>query len=349
MISSKHDTTIPKQKKGRVMVDITTKKRLLYLLIFFINTIYGIDYSIVFIHIGNQLPSYIAYSTQQARLFNPECPIYLLANKTAVKNSPITENLQKNKISIVYCEDLNTSSMHQLFNEKTTLNKQSIDGFWHKTTERFFYLDEFTTQYQLANVFHLEYDNMLYVNLEELLPIFQQQNLSTVFDNDNRCVASFFYINHANAITHLAQFIAENAQNGLSDMAIIAQYRITFGSNFIENLPIVPAKYAHDYILKTQNGNIAKKPEIYSQNIKQFKSIFDAAALGQYLGGIDHRNGISLPGFINESCIFNPSHFIYVWIKDNQNRKTPYMIYKNNIYRINNLHIHSKALELFVS
>jgi len=71
--------------------------------------------------------------------------------------------------------------------------------------------------------------------------------------------------------------------------------------------------------------------------------------MGQYLGGIDpiHRN--SAPGFINETCVFNPSHLTYVWWCDNKGRKVPFALYKGNLHKIANLHIHSKRLYEFNS
>jgi hypothetical protein len=84
-------------------------------------------------------------------------------------------------------------------------------------------------------------------------------------------------------------------------------------------------------------------------NYQEFGSIFDAAAIGQFLGGIDPRNGVSKPGFINESCLFNPGLMTFVWERDAYGRLVPYAIYGSTKARINNLHIHSKKLEGFFS
>ena len=94
---------------------------------------------------------------------------------------------------------------------------------------------------------------------------------------------------------------------------------------------------------------MAADPQIYCQNINFFKSIFDAAAIGQYLGGGDPRNGTHGPGFINESCIFNPSLLVYEWLEDLEGRKVPFAVYGGEKFRVNNLHIHSKNLWQFTS
>ncbi|MDZ4124685.1 MAG: hypothetical protein U1E02_10985, partial [Hydrogenophaga sp.] len=66
-------------------------------------------------------------------------------------------------------------------------------------------------------------------------------------------------------------------------------------------------------------------------------------------GGIDPRNGVAGPGFITSQCLFNPSRLQFEWKVDTENRKVPYLIFGKEKYRINNLHIHSKNLKLFLS
>jgi hypothetical protein len=96
--------------------------------------------------------------------------------------------------------------------------------------------------------------------------------------------------------------------------------------------------------------------------------VFDAAAIGQYLGGADSRSFRPLrrfwhrflkpktpilpslgPGFINESCLFDASLFSYLWGPDAQGRRVPYMVFEGQQIPIANLHIHSKDLARFAS
>jgi hypothetical protein len=71
-----------------------------------------------------------------------------------------------------------------------------------------------------------------------------------------------------------------------------------------------------------------------------FNSIFDGAAIGQYLGGI--HSDPNLKGFINEKTVFNVAKYNYIWENDE-----PFMVYLDNKIKINNLHIHSKNLKQF--
>lgn len=303
-------------------------------------------YSIVFIHIGEQLPSHLETAICQARLFNEQCQILLVANQQVLANLP--EKIQQKNVVTVPCESLNITPEHVAF-RKVGRPK----GFWVYTSERFLYLYDLMAQYQLENVFHLENDNMLYVNLEELLPIFQTAypGIAATFDNDTRAVAGFIYISNPQIMQSLASFFAAKRKRG-NDMEILALYKNRKGSTIqeIDHLPIIPTSYAEDHVLKNRQGKSVKNPEKFHNHIDQFQSLFDAAAIGQYLGGGDIYYHPQLkPGFINESCIFNPSFFTFEWKDDCQGRSVPYAIYNHQPYRINNIHVHSKQLHLFAS
>lgn len=309
------------------------------------------DYSIVFVHLGNTLPSYLPISLQQARLFNPDAAIYLIANKKALERDG---NRLSSSINLVSCEELTHSKAHRDFSGTSTLDTRFRDGFWKKTTERFFYLDELMQSCNLTHVFHLEYDNMLYVNLGELLPIFKHsyKGIAAIFDNDDRCVPSFMYISkatHASLLTKYLTLHTPRDTNGGTvmgfDMNTIGSYRKCNSVAYIASLPIAPANYLAHTPLQKPTSNI----QIFYNNIEHFNSIFDGAALGQYLGGIDPRNGPSKAGFINQDCIFNAAAFSYLWMRDQQGRNIPYLEYHGKRYRINNLHIHSKQLDGFKS
>ncbi|HSW85939.1 MAG TPA: hypothetical protein VLG49_00405 [Rhabdochlamydiaceae bacterium] len=307
------------------------------------------DYNIVFIHIGNKLPQYAEIALRQARSFNPECPIILLSSKSAIRS--LSHDALNANITTIDYESLARTTEHARFIQRSTLDNHWREGFWRCTSERFLYLNDLMTQYGLKNVFHMEYDNMLYANLEELLPIFQTQykGIAATFDNDKRCIAGFIFIPNPQRMKRLANSFANHASKKLNDMELIALFKKENGYNAIDHLPIVHEEYVQQHALISPTGHKAQNKAKYCQNIHLFHSIFDAAAIGQYLGGIDPSNGNSTPGFINESCVFNPSLLSYEWIRDSQGRKVPYAVYNGIKYRINNLHIHSKQLHEFAS
>lgn len=321
----------------------------IFAVLFTITTHATIDYSIVYVHLGSTLPTYLFDALGQARLFNKEAPICLIADKQAV-NAQVEEFSENNKVTLILSEILKRSAMHDQFSKQTTLNNQFRDGFWRKACERFFYLHEYMTQYGVNKVCHIESDNLLYVDIAEILPVLESyKGIGAVFDHDERCIPSFMYIADVDAMTDLVQFIAQHATQGMTDMYAVACYKKERGRDRIDHLPIITEEYATQYPLRSSRGDRPADAAAYYRYCDQFNSIFDGAALGQYLGGIDPRNGVSEPGFINETCVFNPSLLDIMWQKDSEGRSIPYTMFAGRLYRINNLHIHSKQLHKFVS
>ncbi|MCA9770365.1 hypothetical protein KC460_03275 [Candidatus Dependentiae bacterium] len=240
---------------------------------------------------------------------------------------------------------------HLYFLRHSTLNRSFREGFWLHATERFYYLHEFMEQYQKKHVFHLESDNMLYANLQKILPVFTThytEKIGATFDNDARCIPGFMYISGVGVLYDLISFMLQKTESAYNDMRIISLFKNEFPEH-IKQLPITCKQYAKDRQLKSKKNHCTKNPKHYYQHYDEFEGIFDAAALGQYLGGQDPRNGPCQPGFINESCLFDPSHFSFIWQKDRHERNVPYLVYKNKKYKIINLHIHSKKLALYSS
>ena len=149
--------------------------------------------------------------------------------------------------------------------------------------------------------------------------------MAVVIDSENRCIPSIMYIKTLSIIKSLSNYIIKYNFN--NDMVNIFNF-FNDNKDIVTNLPILP----NNVDLKNCNIN-------YSNLYSELESIFDGAAIGQYLYGIDSNENTI--GFINETTIFNVSNFEYIWI-DN----IPFMVNKNNNIKINNLHIHSKKLNI---
>ena len=303
------------------------------------------DYSIVFVHIGNNIPSHTKIAIEQARLLNPDARIILLANGISLSLFPHFDELAN--IELINYENIKITPQHELYQKQCSQNSP----FWRYTSERFLYLWDLIDAYSLENVFHLENDNMLYANLNFLLPTFQDKypGIGATFDNDDRCIAGFIWISGKNSMLPLAQYFATLANCGLNDMQVIARYRNISLKVEIDNLPIIMKEYAEDQPMKSPHNHSTNRKDSYFNNSDEFESIFDAAAIGQYLGGIDQIHNNNGPGFINESCLFNPSLLSYSWKKDYNGRLIPCATFKTKEYRIIYLHIHSKRLHEFKS
>jgi len=304
--------------------------------------------SIVLIHLGPEIPQYLTTCVEQVRVFNPDVPIYLLGNERALARIPKTL-----PVIFIAVESLSKSSSHQLFLRRNHLDKNFLRGFWLYTTERFFYLYELMKKFELKDVVHVENDIMIYFDLKEALPVFQKNysnQIAATFDNDDRCIAGFLYISNLEPIKALTNFIAQRIHLGGNDMELLSQFKNAHFQTAMDYLPILMPAYAQDHPLESLSHHRTSTPERFSNHFDEFQSIFDAAALGQYLGGVDpiHTSQPTI-GFVNESALFNVADFQFEWVLDNQGRAVPYALYKDQKYRINNLHIHSKNLRSFLS
>lgn len=303
------------------------------------------DYSIVFVHIGDQVPAYTDIAISQARLFNPHAKITLLSSRQGLKRFLALK--EQMNLQLRSYDDLPKSALHREYQRRCS----ETSLFARYTSERFLYLWDLIESDSLKNIFHLENDNMLYANLEPLLPHFQKQypGIGATFDNEKRCIAGFVWIADGKAMKNLAQYFVKKSSKRLLDMRVIADYRREFSTEWIDALPIIMPQYAAHYPLRSPSNHITDRPESYSNHFEIFQAIFDAAAIGQFLGGIDPIHQNNEPGFINESCLFNPSLLHYQWGVDEQGRRVPHAAFLGHFYKIINLHIHSKRLQEFKS
>jgi hypothetical protein len=307
-------------------------------------------YHFILIHIGNDLPSHINSCIHQIRLFNsPESgSIWVLANQNELEKIENLSNLTK-----IALDNIPLSWNHLYFRKNYT--NDSLNNFWKYTIERFYYLEQIMRIYNLQNVFHLEYDNMLYVNLKDYFPVFlaNYKGLGVTLDCDYRVIPGFMFIRDCKPLELFNQYVAETIKQNKNDMQLLADFK-----SFIENdeviqtLPVLMPEY--DKPLKNSDGYESSHPKLYINHFESFQGIFDAAAIGQYLGGISPRNnpqGLNTVGFINETNIFQCSYLNFKWAIDENNLKIPLVCYSNtnSWYPIFNLHIHSKNLAQFLS
>jgi hypothetical protein len=290
------------------------------------------NHNLILIHLGNSFPFFIFDCIHQFRIFNNDSNLYLLVeeeNYNLLQDSYISYILSYN-IKVVNINKLNKTQKHLDFNKESNLNKDFRNGFWHFAAERFFVLEDFVTDYNIENIFHIEYDNLIYCNIKNILGIIKKyyKDSAGIFDNDTQCIASFIYFKNLNSLDKLTNYIYLNVKNHQNEMNILGSYRKE-NSEIIEHLPILTEKYLFNEI-----------DLIYSNNHKYFKYIFDGRALGQYVGGIDPKNDNSnTEGFINTDVIFNVSKLNFMW-KKLDNLLIPYAC----DVPIVNLHIHCKNL-----
>ncbi|MFH1985906.1 MAG: hypothetical protein ABIL58_29070 [Pseudomonadota bacterium] len=305
---------------------------------------------IVFVHIGSRLPDHLLTAVAQARRFNAG-GIWLVAPALALQEAVA---ITGHGLNTVACEELGLSDVHRRFLAVATLDRSFRDGFWLHTTERFFYLETLMAWAGLTHVCHLENDVMLYADLAVLAPVFDRcyPAMAATFDAPGRCVPGFVYARDRASLGRLTAFIVDvfaATDRTPNDMALLAGFRATFGAGAMDTLPIVPEGCPH--LIAERLGSGPGGAAAFWNHFAAFGGVFDAAAIGQYLGGVDPRNsgGKDTSGFVNETSVFDPSRCRYGWETDDRSRRYPVAEDAVRRWRVNTLHIHSKALERFTS
>ena len=218
---------------------------------------------------------------------------------------------------------IDSSTLKTNFDINSKLDKNFRNGFWNNTSKRLFLVYEYMKMKELKNVIHLENDVLLYSNMKYNF----QEKIYITMDSKNRCIPGIIYIPKYELFTKLI----ENYDFTKNDMINLANFYKN-NKDITTTLPII-------------DNSLDKS--IYNENFEEFNSIFDGAAIGQYLGGVDPRNiaGDSTE-FVNETCEIKYDKYTFKWLKK-EKYYFPYIEINNKLIAINNLHIHSKNLKKF--
>lgn len=307
--------------------------------------------TLVIIHIGHRWPHYLKNCIHQARLINPvdEADIVLIINCSHYEEAERFKSLYK--IKPVYIEDLIATNAHGDFYKHihNLIDLQFRKQYWLYVVERFFILDEYMLQEKKSNVYMIETDNLLYVSLKEieLTERLFDQEIALPFDSLERGYPSFMFFRTSNSVSNFTQYILTCIKNGISnDMLILGKYRKEF-PNKVFSYPVLPHECNTPLKARSSKvGHTANEQEGAFLCDSRFPMIFDAIAYGQAVGGIDPCNtgGLNTVGYVNESALYTIHETVFEWRKYNN----IWIPFANNI-PIVNLHIHSKALECFLS
>lgn len=323
------------------MKRVCIERFFLFLLFFFSNLLLGAtSHCIILVHIGQTLPQGLETALVQARLFNPDCPIVLIANSQALHDFSSSE-----QITLVPCESLPCTLEHEQFLEQTKFKA----GYMRFTSERFLYLYDYMVAFDVKNVFHIENDVMLYADLGELLPIIQENymGMATTFESNKRCIPGFVYIPNVDFMQKLAKAFIRQSSKRSSDMNVIGLFWNQHPEE-IDCLPMIMNQYLVEQTPVSHENGLLKLMRRHSKHIDAFNSIFDGNAIGVFFDGLHPDKGNFPPGFLMKQ-LFNASKLSYKWEVDEKGRKVPFAIYGEECFRINNLHIASKRLERFSS
>ena len=267
---------------------------------------------------------YILINIKQLILLNHHY-IYVITNYIFFNKF----NEYRNRIKLIAVEDLNDSYN---YTSKTILDKSFRNGFWVHSSSRFFYIYEFMKKYNINNIIHLENDVLIYYNTDLLIDKIDNNCIYLPFDSFDRNIASIMYIPNHNILKE----VLDNYDISKNDMYNFSS--IMKKTNLINNFPI--------FISNISNNN--EEYNFVTKNYEKIGFIFDAAAIGQYLGGIDKNNDSNdTTGFINETCVIKYNNYKFI-LRYHENIIKPFILFEEKYIPIFNLHIHSKNLNKFI-
>ena len=273
-------------------------------------------FSLVLVCLENFQEYILTNIAQLLRLGHTE--IYVLTNQHLFHEFEPFSNILK-------LVDVETLDDPFNFKGKSTLDKGFRCGFWFHTSARFFVIHAFMVKYGLKDVIHIENDVLLYYNVDEEFVYGTDKKLYIPFDTFERNIASIVYIPD----TDIFSKILEHYDFGKNDMCNFSEIRKR--TQLIQNLPIF---VSDDTTLE----------KAFITNGFQ-KYIFDAAAIGQLVGGVDPRNvGGDTRGFVNETCVIKYNNEGNIIWKLADGFTKPFLRMKELDIPIFNLHIHCKDL-----
>ena len=273
---------------------------------------------IIFVWIGSSFPKWGISSINFAVSNNPNRKIILLLDKKAAISN--LKNLCR--VDVIYLDD--TFLRNCDFEKEINLS----NNFWINTAKRLIILNKYCRINNIVKFFHAEIDNLVF-DLEDLEFKFNSLGfgLFAPKDNSKRALASLIFCNRNESINEILRYFYPpfSVESEMEALGLFAK-----NSSFFFALP-------------TESfSNVKNKWQIISP--KKTNGIFDAAAMGQYILGIDPIHEPYKPlhnMFINENVLveFKDINF---YIKD----KNLFLYLKDikETYKIFNLHIHSKKI-----
>ena len=294
--------------------------------------------TIILVHAGPaQLPTHIPELLLNTEAIAKKSRIVFLANEiNRIDFERIRHDLgdSGNRIDFVAIEDIPESDVTQKFRKISALDKSFRDGFWFNASNRFLVLADYMAHKNLGNVIHIENDYVLYFDPADKLETFNLYADFAVPLDRLRAIPGIVWFKNSKVANSLGSYISENPHQ--DDMATVGRFCLEASDFISKALPTIPYGYA-----SAKGLNVQK----YADGIDLFGGVFDAAAIGQYIGGIHWiNNPVDTTLFINESSDLMMSDFSFSWaIKDGI--KSPLLICNNEITPVLGVHAHSKNLE----
>ena len=294
--------------------------------------------TLILIHAGNsELPQYLRENFEILSGVAKNSRIVFLANQSNFKNFEklSSQSLAQHgqRIEFFAIDDIPRGETSVSFEKQSTLDKVFRDGFWYQTSNRFMVLSDYMRLTGIQNVVHIENDYVLYFDPSDKFEAFNEFSDFAAPLDRIRAIPGIVWIKNSTIAEKLAAYIARNPHR--DDMFSVGEFCLTSKEIEAKPLPTIPKEWGE------RNGLDLNR---YSQGIDLFGGIFDAAAIGQYIGGIHWMNNPTDTTFFqNESSDLQLEDLTFSWGVSNGIRY-PILGAKNEMVKVLGVHAHSKNL-----
>lgn len=255
--------------------------------------------TIVFVHLGGApAPRCLEDAIRNTRRISPASAIKVIADEIHGERLAAIDEL----VDFVPAESFSDGAEMREFRERSKLRFDFRNDFWFHTSARFFVVAEYLRRTGIEDVIHLESDVSLHFDPAARLDAFRGYAEFAVPLDRQRAIAGIVWYANANAATRLTRHMLANSQ--VNDMESVGAF-CDQNPDIARPLPTVPMSYAIEKGLPVAR---------YCDGLERFGGVFDAAAIGQYIGGVHWLNNPhDTRFFINESSDLDLRDFDLSW------------------------------------
>ncbi len=291
--------------------------------------------TIIFVHSGDATPpTCMVDSVAIACQVAPNSNILVLLNQfyiSILQNKLRSRHhIQPNNLKWISIESLGEKNLSTEFSINAKVDKAFRNGFWLQTANRFMLIGDLMAALNLENCLHLENDNVLYFDPSSKLEAFRAHARFAIPFDRSRAIPGIVWYKDAQIAQDLARYIQDRSE--VPDFDVIRQFCDSRRFD-AKPLPTMSPAYAKAKSLSIEN---------YCDGFEEFDGIFDAAAIGQYIGGVDPRN---IAGdsrfFINETSDLDMRECRLSWDFEVLKRHLMLDMLEERI-KVLSLHAHSK-------
>jgi hypothetical protein len=231
-----------------------------------------------YVYIGKKLPQYGSSAIRLAARYSG-------MELNFIGNEALRKSLQRLPVNFIAIEDFYDSSEFDDLDGRFERSAEFRNGFWLKTLERFYVIEQYMKHFENSSFFHAELDQLLFRTDQLALKIkeLNKNGLFIPFHSQNEACASVIYCNDRLTIRDFIRF-TNDSQSISSEMLLLASWAEKTTHN-VYVLPTISSETKFDLFTNRMPGELLQKGAT--------DGVVDALELGQWIGGQDPRNEIS--------------------------------------------------------